>query len=186
MQEMKPAMKKILILFTIMILLGITNIQAQPINVQTFSSKPLGFQISYPDTWQQTQAAPGAVFTIMKENKTASISVNIANLKYDKATFMKEFETKSSRDSLLLSIRRSFPDAKVINYKKTVLGNFPAYLFAIEYSIRNLDTVLKMDSVQIFCVYEKRIYSVNFESPNIYFNESNKEFERILASFIFR
>jgi hypothetical protein len=170
----------------IITLLGITNIQAQPTNIQTFSSKQFGFQISYPDTWQSTQAAPGAAFTIMKENKTAGISVNIANFKGDKTSFMKEMETKSFRDSLLLKIQKSFPDAKVINYKKTILGNFPAYLFAIEYSIKNLDTASEMRSVQIFCIYEKRMYSINFESPKIYFNERYREFERILSSFIFR
>lgn len=51
-------MKKILFLSIIAILLGISDIEAQPAN-KTYEDMKSGFRISYPNTWQQTQTAPG-------------------------------------------------------------------------------------------------------------------------------
>ena len=178
-------MKTILFVSMITIMLGITNVEAQPAKTELYRNQQFGFQISYPHTWQPRQSAPGAVFTIFKENQTAGISVNVTNFSGDKAAMIKQMETKNFRESLVAGVQQRFPGAILLNYAKTSLGNVPANLYAIQYAMKTADSASKIVSVQILSIYQKRAYSVNLESAKAFFTENYDEFKKIVATFKF-
>ena len=178
-------MKKILLVFMITIMLGITHSEAQPPKAELYRSQQFGFQISYPHNWQQREPAPGAVFTIFKQNQTAGISVNVANFTGDKAIVMRQMETKNFRNNLVSGVKRRFPDATLLQYKKTSVGNSPANLYIIQYTMKTADSSSEIVSAQILSIYQKRAYSINLESAKASFVENYDEFERIVATFKF-
>ncbi len=178
-------MKKILLVSIITVLLGIANIEVPLVKAEVYQSQQFGFQISYPHNWQQNEPAPGAVFTIYKKIKPAGISVNVSNFTGDKATVMKQMETKSFRNDLVSRVQLRFPDAKLLNYKKAFVGNSPANFFTIQYAMKTADSSLEIVSVQILCIYQKKMYSIHLESSKASFTENYEEFEKIVATFKF-
>lgn len=178
-------MKKILLVSIIIIILGISDTEAQPAKPELYRSQQFGFQISYPHNWNQREPSTGAVFTIFKKNHTAGISVNVTNFTGDKETVMRQMETKDFRNDLVSGVQRRYPGATLLHYKKTSLGNSPANLYTIQYTIMTAGSSSEIVSTQILCIYQKRAYSINLESAKVSFPGNYKEFERIVATFKF-
>jgi hypothetical protein len=151
-------LKRILVVFVIIIILNITPTEAHPPKVESYRSPQFGFQISYPNSWQQRKPAPGAVFTIFRQNQTAGISVNVANLTGDKTTVMRQMETKDFRDSMLSGVKQRFPDAILLQYNKTSLGASSANLYVIQYTMKTVDSSSEIVSAQILSIYRKSIF----------------------------
>jgi len=178
-------MKKILILLLISTIIGVMPCEAKPPQTMAYQNEQYGFELSYPSTWQQRATAPGAAFTIFNQNKTAGISVNVANFTGDKTTVMKQMETKAFRDNMLSGIRQRFSDVKLIEYRKISLGGLPANLFIVQYTINNSNLSSDIVSAQILSICQRKAYSINFESAKSMFTQNYQEFEKIISTIKF-
>ena len=177
-------MKKIILLSVIAILLGISDAEAQPAN-KTYVDMKSGFRLSYPNTWQQTQTAPGSVFSILKKDKSAGISVNLTDFVGNKDKMIKEMETEKSRNSFISELRQRYPDVRLINHKRTSLGKQPAILFSAKYSTKISNAYSQMVSTQIVAINGKKMYAVNFDCIESAYIVNYDEFEEIADTFRF-
>lgn len=138
--------------------------------------------------WEKTTSPEKPIFFIKRRSSAApgTISINLAPFTGDKA-FKALKRIKSDPNGYADRLRKKrFPDAEMLKYGDTYLGGFPAYLHTISYSVKNLDRVVSVVTVQIFCIKEGRMFLVNFETQVHTFERVYKEFETILASFNFR
>ena len=63
---------------------------AHAANVKTYRNQTLGFEISYLDTWEQSQAPGNPAFFIKRKSveEPGTISINVANFTGNKESFM--------------------------------------------------------------------------------------------------
>lgn len=181
----KENMRKIVFLCLVIILFVVSDAEAKSINT-TYEDKKSGFSITYPNTWRETQTAPGAVFSILKKDKSAGISVNVTDSEVDKNTMIKEMETGKSRNYFISELKQRYPNAKMIDHKRTFLGKEPAMLFSVKYSTKVSNAYSQMISTEIIGINGKKMYSVNFDCVESAYTVNYEDFKKIIDTFSFK
>lgn len=176
-------MKTIVLLIMIHVCI-LLNAQTYASNIKVYNDEGLGFQVSYPDTWQSVKPPDKAVFTIT--NGSAGIAFHVANYTGDnEASFLNEYKNGYGKQ-MESDLRKRFPDAKIVESRDTILGNYPAHLGKIQYSIRNMELVSEITSLEIVCLHNKKLYLVILESLKPRFEENYKQFQWIIRTFNFK
>lgn len=159
---------------------------AHAANVKTHRNQTLGFEISYLDTWEQSQAPSNSAFFIKRKSveEPGTISINVANFTGNKESFMRE--VKAHPEKFIEKYKQRFPSAEMLENGDTYLGGFPGYFITTNYTLKNLNVEIDIVAMQIFCIKGKRIYLVNFETPLPLFEKTFNEFQAILATFNYR
>lgn len=127
----------------------------------------------------------GAVFSILKKDKSAGISVNVRDFQEDKDKMIKWMETEKGRNFFISEVRQRYPDVKPINHKRTLLGKEPAILLSVKYSMKVSNAYSQMVSTQIIGINGKKMYVVNFDCIESAYIVNYEEFERIVETFKF-
>jgi hypothetical protein len=155
-------------------------------NVKTYRNQTLGFEISYLDTWEQSQAPGNPSFFIKRKSvkEPSSISINVANFTGNKGSFMREI--KAHPEKFIEKYKQRFPSAEMLESGDTYLGSFPGYFISTNYTLKNLNVEIDIVAMQVFCIKGKRFYLVTFETPLLLFEKTFNEFQAMLASFNFR
>jgi len=179
-------MKVLGYVFIVFLILGLSQNAIAASKIKTYRNNQLGFEISYPENWEQYQSPGNSVFSIKRKSITepSIINIGVANFTGDKNSVMREF--KSNPEKIVEELRKRFPDAKMIARKETYLGGFPAYVIELQYSIKNLNININVIAIQIFCIRDRKFYVVQFETSLILFKKTFNEFRAILATFNFR
>lgn len=159
---------------------------AHAANVKTHRNQVLGFEISYLDTWEQSQAPGNSAFFVKSKSveEPATISIHVANFTDNSDSFMRE--VKAHPEIFIEKFKQRFPSAEMLEKGDTYLGGFPGYFITTKYTLKNLNIEIDIVAMQIFCIKGKRIYLVNFETPLLLFEKTFNEFQAILATFNFR
>ena len=180
-------MKVLEYVFIVFLIFSLSQNAIATSKIKTYRNNQLGFEISYPENWEQYQSPGNLVFSIKRKSITepSTININVANFTGDKNRFMREIK-KSNPEKIVQEFRKRFPDAKVLAKRETYLGGFPAYVIELQYSIKNLNIDINVITIQIFCIRDRKIYLVQFETPLILFKKTFNEFQAILATFNFR
>jgi len=155
-------------------------------NVTTYRNDQLGFEISYFDNWEQSQASGNPAFFAKRtsDKEPATISVNIANFSGNKDNFMRELKEKPKK--FLEEIKQRFPSAELLDNGDIYLGGFPAYFFTTTLTLTSPNVEIDIVIMQIFCIKGGKIYLVHIQVPSILFERLFNEFLEILATFNFR
>ena len=169
-----------------LLLLIIFQQAVQADSVNTHRNEGLGFEISYLNSWEQSQAPGNPALFIKRKSTTepGTISINVANFTGNKDSFMQEVQ--SHPEKFIEEYKQRFPSAEMLEHGETYLGGFPAYFITTNYTLKNLNVEIDIVAMQIFCIKDKKIYLVNFETPLLLFEKTFNEFQAILATFNFR
>lgn len=154
--------------------------------VKTHRDDRLGFEISYLENWDRSQAPGNPAFFIKRKSATepATISINVANFTGNKVKFMREVKAKPEK--FIAKYKQRFPSAEMLENGETYLGGFPGYYITTKYTLKNLNVEIDIVAMQIFYIKGRKIYLVNFETPLLLFEKTFNEFQVILATFNFR
>ena len=154
--------------------------------VKTHRNDQLGFEISYLANWEQSQAPGKSAFFIKRKSATepGTISINVANFTGNKGKFMREVKAKPEK--FIEKYKQRFPSAEMLENGETYLGGFPGYFITTNYTLKNLNIEIDIVAMQIFCIKDRKIYLVNFETPLLLFEKTFNEFQAIMATFNFR
>ena len=154
--------------------------------VETYRNNQLGFEISYLENWEKSNAPSNPAFFIKRNSATepGTVSINVANFTGNKDTFMREL--KANPEKFNEKYKQRFPSAQMLENGETYLGGFPGYFITTNYTLKNLNVEIDIVAIQIFCIKGRRIYLVNFETPLLLFEKTFNEFQAILATFNFR
>lgn len=169
------------------ILLSIVSINNSfALDVKTYRNDVLGFEISYPSYWEESESPGNTPFLIRNNtpNKLASISIDATNFEGNKQKFM--YALKTYPNKFLEKYKKRFQMIELIESGETHLGSFPAYLLSYIYTMKNLNTGVDIACFQILCIRENRLYSVNFETYMSFFEDTIGDFENIISTFNFR
>jgi hypothetical protein len=164
-----------------------TGAQEAPALVKTFTSKKLGFEISYPTTWgaQQREATHFFIRRLFPPKGAASFSIVVAHYSGDKKELANALNGKS--DTMLTNMvsfaRERFPDFRILAHKPTVLGNFPAYMIQGAYSLNNPTSSIRAKNIMILGSHGDYLYRINFEATEADFAAARKDFDIILTTF---
>ena len=176
---------KVLFFFALLILSLFQSV-ATASGIKTYRNDKIGFEISYLDNWQESIAPEKPTLFIKRKSTTepGTISIDVANFTGDKDKFIREM--KSNSEKFIEKYKQRFPRVEMLANGDTYLGGFPAYFITINYTLKNLNTEIDIVAMQIFCIKNKNIYIVNFETPLLLFGEMFNEFQAIMATFNFR
>jgi len=154
--------------------------------VKTYRNNQLGFEISYLGNWEKSHAPGNPAFFIKRKSATepGTISINVANFTGNKDTFMRQ--VKANPEKFIEKIKQRFPNAKMLENGETFLGGFPAYFITANYTLKNMNIEIGIVAMKIFCIKDRRIYLVSFETPSLLFKKIFNEFQANLATFNFR
>ena len=78
-----------------------------------------------------------------------------------------------------------FSDSGLVEEGDTSLGSHPAYFVAGAYTLENSGVEIEIFNMQVLSVRNDLLYLVNFETPNILFDETYDEAMAMLATFNF-
>jgi hypothetical protein len=162
---------------------------AKPSHASEFTiyrNNKLGFELTYPNTWEVNDLVPDAAFSIKNRNKNefGTLSVSVANFTMDAAKYWANIDMIIR--GLEEKFRSRFPDAEIIERGETFLGGHPAYIIATQYTIRNLRFEMEVTNIQVQCIRNSKLFILNFETPNAYFQKNFLTFQAIAATFNFR
>ncbi|MBI5075509.1 MAG: hypothetical protein HZB62_10160 [Nitrospirae bacterium] len=151
-------------------------------NIQIFRTNE--FEISYPTSWQKLEVR-NPTMAVLISNGTSTLDINATNFSGNKNEFMSDMR-KNGKEQIQLQMRKRFPDASVVELRETFLGSFPAYTYKTKYSIKNYDNDISIANIQIFCIKDRRIFLVTFESFDNDYAANHSQFLAIIGSFNFR
>ena len=155
--------------------------------VRTFTSKKLGFEVSYPTTWgvQQREGDHLFIRRLFPPTGAASFSIGVAHYTGDKKEFTDALNSKADTifTNAVSLLRERFPDFRIVSHKPTVLGNFPAHLLEGAYSLNNPTSSIKVRNIVIFGLHDDYLYRINFEVTEENFATAKKDLDIILSSF---
>ena len=174
--------------FIIYLLIGsaISHQTAQADNIKTYRDQALGFEVSYLENWEQARSPSNPAFFLKRKSvqEPGTISFHVAGFTGNKDLFLNEI--RSNPQKFIEKYKQRFPSAEMIENGDTYLGGFPAYFITTGYELKNLNFEMEIVAIQIFCIKEKTIYLINFETPLLLFEKTFNEFQTILATFNFR
>ena len=155
-------------------------------NVKTYRNEELSFEVSYLENWEESNAPDNPPFFIKRKSakEPGTISIDVKNFTGDKAEVMRGM--KANPENFTEKFKQRFPSAKMLENGDTYLGGFPAYYITTGYTLRNLNVEMHIVDMQIYCIKDKKVYLVNFETPLLLFKKTFSEFQAIMATFNFR
>lgn len=155
-------------------------------NYSVYRNDRVGFEITYPNSWERNSLNTNAVFAIKNKNekKLGVLSVNVAKSSMNKSEFWNN--TNTFVRGLEQDLKKRFPDSEVVEHGKTYLGSQPAYLISYIYTVRNLSFERQIVAFQVICIHSNKMFLINFESPDYSFEENVINFNSIIATFNFR
>ena len=155
-------------------------------NYSVYRNDRVGFEITYPNSWERNSLNTDAVFAIKNKNKNklGVLSVNVAKYSMNKSEFWNS--TNTFVRGMEQNLKKRFPDAEVVEHGKSYLGSQPAYLISYMYTVRNPSTEIQIVAFQVICIHNNKMFLINFESPDYSFEENVKIFKNIIATFNFR
>ncbi len=156
--------------------------QAASVSWTLYKSDIHGFELSYPNDWAVVKTQGDSVFNL--QNQSSGIGVRIANLQMDEKTILTEMS--KNNNVFIIELRHRFPDAKTILNQRTILGGRPSNCIIIEYSLKNIDALIKIRSATITCPKGGKLYTIQFDSLADEFRSNYNQFQKIIATFNFR
>lgn len=166
-----------------------TAAQEAPL-VKTFTSKQLGFEVSYPTTWAAQRREGDHLFIrrLFPPSGAASFSVSVAHYSGDKTELTNALNGKTDTifTNMASSVKNRFPDFRLLSHKPTVLGNFPAHIIEGAYSLNNPTSSIKARTIMILGLHGDYLYNIHFEVTEADFTVAKKDLDTILSTFNYK
>jgi hypothetical protein len=149
-----------------------------------------GFAIWYPKTWAKGPTTYEATKLSVVSNSGAGGDdfnvVVVSDPAFQNITGERMVEMWQERpEAILAQLRKSYPDAKVIEKGKTSLDNKPAYYVIFDGTFRSFGLEVPMRILQIFAVYNGRAYYLTSRTGPDEFDDMKPVFTLIMGGFKF-
>lgn len=183
---------KFIVLFYTIIAIVITSVNAEAGTKKkliTYRNNEYKFVFQYPSTWTQTPSThAGTKIKIQHNNgddgEDCMINIQPAKTAQDRLP-PKQFVDSMSASSYEQAMKKTFPDAKVIEAGKSTISNQDAFYSTLKFTFKTMGIEIPMKMMQLSTSRNNNVYILACRAPADIFDKNIIAYKLVLTGFTF-